>query len=73
MVKRSMRRKNAIGFLRENVSKGFTEVRNEDVLWLVSLSKLGGDGDLVDLFFQSSCLKVIFMKRPVIFGRGYGS
>ena len=65
-----MRRKNVIGSFREDIGEIGAKVWDWDFLWFLSLSKLSRDGDLVDLFHWSSCLKAILMKRPVIFGRG---
>ena len=70
MIEGSMRGKNVVSFLREDICKVGAEVRDRALLRFISLSELCRDGDLVDLFFRSSCLKVILMKRPVIFGRG---
>ena len=71
MIERSMRRKNVVSLLREDISEVGAEVGDRDLLGFVSLSQLGRDCDLTDLFCRSSCLKVILMERPVIFGRRY--
>ena len=70
VVERSMRRENIISLFREDVGEVSTKVWDRDFLGFLSLSELCQDGDFVDLFFQSSCQKVILTKRPVIFGRG---
>ena len=69
MVERAMWRKDIIGLFREYIGKGRTEVRDRDVLWFISLGKLGQDGDPIDLFVCSSRLKAILTERPVIFSR----
>ena len=69
MVKRAMRRKYVVGLFRKDIGKGRTEVRDGNVLWFLSLGELGRDGDLIDVFVCSSCLKALLMERPVIFDR----
>ena len=69
MVERAMRRKYVVGSFRKDISKGRTEVGDRNVLWFLGLGKLGRDGDLIDVFVCSSCLKAILTKRPVIFDR----
>ena len=69
MIERAMQRKDVIGLFREDISKGCTEVGDRDVLRFISLSELGRDGDLVDMFVCSSHPKAILTERPVIFDR----
>ena len=71
VIERSMRRKNVVSLLREDISEVSAEVGDRDLLGFVSLSQLGRDCDLIDLFCKHSCLKAILTKRPVIFGRIY--
>ena len=41
MIERSMRRKNVVSLLREDIGEVGAEVRNRDLLGFVSLSQLG--------------------------------
>ena len=72
VIERSMRRKNVVSLLGEDISDISANVRDWDFLGFVGLGQLGRNSDLIDLFHRSSCLKAILMKRPVIFSRGYG-
>ena len=66
-----MRRENAVSLLRADICEVSAKVGDWDLLGFVCLGQLVRDCDLIDLFCRSSCLKVILMKRPVIFSRGY--
>ena len=50
-IEGSMRGENVISLLREDICKVGAEVRDRDLLRLISLGELCQDGDLVDLFF----------------------
>ena len=50
VIKGSMRGKNIVGFLREDIGVVSTEIWDRDFFRFVSLGKLCQEGDLVDLF-----------------------
>ena len=50
MVKGSVRRKNIVGLFREDVCEVLAELQDRDFFGFVSLGKLSGDHDLIDLF-----------------------
>ena len=51
MIEGSMRGKNVVSFLREDICKVGAEVGDRALLRFISLSELCQDGDFVDLFF----------------------
>ena len=69
MIERAIWGKDIVGLFREYIGKGRTEAGDRDVLWFISLGKLGRDGDFIDLFVCSSSPKAILTERPVIFNR----
>ena len=69
MVEGTVWGKDIIGLFREDIDKGRAKVRDRDVLGCLRLGELSRDGDLIDVFACSSCLKAILTERPVIFDR----